>query len=384
MRKNNKLKISKETEKRIISLYCLKLLSSKKISKKFKISKTSLYNILKRNNIKPRTISESGTKYFCDNEFFKDINTEKKAYFLGWMYSDGNIIRRNKTEIVGFEIGLSGKDEFHILKKFKNSIKFTGNIHRKKKYKKTHKLHRRISIKCKDSANYLIEKGCFPAKSLILKFPTDNQVPEFLLNHFLRGFIEGDGCISFTKNKTLLIGFLSSKDFSLGFKNYIEKKLNIYVGLYNYKSHRNSTEIKIYGLDGIKFLDYIYNNSSINLKRKRLVYENYLKYLKKRLSNKDGFACLDQVYVKKLCEYMGYKYDNGYQFTVSEEIRNNICNDYKNGLGLRRLQIKYNISSSQIRRILLLSGIHKNPNSKTCKNILKINNRIRNKLNNLV
>ena len=45
--------------------------------------------------------------------------------------------------------------------------------------------------------NDLIKQGCVPRKSLILTFPNTNQVPENLINHFIRGYFDGDGSISY-------------------------------------------------------------------------------------------------------------------------------------------------------------------------------------------
>lgn len=43
----------------------------------------------------------------------------------------------------------------------------------------------------------LIKQGCIPNKSLVLTFPNKHQVPENLINHFIRGYFDGDGSISY-------------------------------------------------------------------------------------------------------------------------------------------------------------------------------------------
>ena len=45
--------------------------------------------------------------------------------------------------------------------------------------------------------NDLIKQGCVPNKSLILTFPNKHQVPKNLINHFIRGYFDGDGSISY-------------------------------------------------------------------------------------------------------------------------------------------------------------------------------------------
>ena len=45
--------------------------------------------------------------------------------------------------------------------------------------------------------NDLIKQGCIPNKSLVLTFPNKHQVPENLINHFIRGYFDGDGSINY-------------------------------------------------------------------------------------------------------------------------------------------------------------------------------------------
>lgn len=45
-------------------------------------------------------------------------------------------------------------------------------------------------------ANDLINLGCIPRKTLVLKFPNESTVPKQLIKHFIRGYMDGDGCIS--------------------------------------------------------------------------------------------------------------------------------------------------------------------------------------------
>lgn len=48
--------------------------------------------------------------------------------------------------------------------------------------------------------NDLEKLGCVSNKSLILKFPTKEQVPENLTSHFLRGYFDGDGSVFLSEN----------------------------------------------------------------------------------------------------------------------------------------------------------------------------------------
>ncbi len=52
----------------------------------------------------------------------------------------------------------------------------------------------RFAISCKHIKDTLIEKGCVPNKSYVLKFPDENIFKsKDLIRHFIRGYFDGDG-----------------------------------------------------------------------------------------------------------------------------------------------------------------------------------------------
>ena len=69
--------------------------------------------------------------YSLDENYFKVIDTEDKAYWLGFLYADGSITRFYKTDkktgekvirSLSLELGLQSGDKHH-LEKFLESIK---------------------------------------------------------------------------------------------------------------------------------------------------------------------------------------------------------------------------------------------------------------------
>lgn len=65
------------------------------------------------------------------------------------------------------------------------------------------KLNRaRLTITNKKIAKDLIKCGCIPNKSLVLKFPDERIfASKDLIRHFIRGYFDGDGCISYLETK---------------------------------------------------------------------------------------------------------------------------------------------------------------------------------------
>jgi len=66
----------------------------------------------------------------------------------------------------------------------------------------------------------LIALGCIPRKSLLLKFPTSNQVPEHLIRHFIRGYFDGDGHFTNTE-KCFEAGYIGTEDFIIESLNHL-------------------------------------------------------------------------------------------------------------------------------------------------------------------
>lgn len=97
---------------------------------------------------------------------FKNIDTEEKAYWLGFLYADGSVSSKENK----IELGLAKKD-YHHIEKFKNFI----GIDNKICYRKTTKSYR-YSFRSQSCKEDLIEKGCVPKKSLILRYPTYDQL----------------------------------------------------------------------------------------------------------------------------------------------------------------------------------------------------------------
>lgn len=207
-----------------------------------------------------------------DEHYFDNIDTEAKSYFLGLLYADGcNCPDRNLITI-----SLQEEDR-HILESFKKEIKYNGELSlilpRKLSKKNQYKLQVYSSI----MSNKLNELGCFPRKSLILEFPTEQQVPSYLLRHFIRGVIDGDGSICKSKN-SFSVNITSTENFCKPISFIWHTKFGGNVRVYTRFPERNNstrtisinTTTSIYG-----FLEWIYKDASFYLKRK---YNRYLEF----------------------------------------------------------------------------------------------------------
>lgn len=243
----------------MISLICQQYQNgsnSEVLPRIFKLSSSTILRILKKNNIIIRHYSE--TK-FIKNNYFEQINTATQAYFLGLLYADGNVNRAGTQ----FKLGLKEPDD-HILIELGREIFPNFSMNQIKTRKNNFK---ELYICSPILAKNLITLGCMPNKTYHIRFPFEH-LDELLYSHFVRGYLDGDGCIS---EKIPKVDFTSNIKFLEDLKNII--------GQHGFKSNkihpikRNPLigYLQITGKNNvINFLSWIYQGSddSMRLTRK--------------------------------------------------------------------------------------------------------------------
>jgi DNA-binding transcriptional regulator WhiA len=88
------------------------------------ISYWTLHPALKKLGLN-RSCRTAATKYTVDHTYFNKINTESKAYWLGFIYADGFITTSKYSKYFG--VSLSEHDEDH-LEKLKNAMQATNPL----------------------------------------------------------------------------------------------------------------------------------------------------------------------------------------------------------------------------------------------------------------
>lgn len=78
--------------------------SASEIARRENTYTQKIIDFLKRNNIEIRGYSQSNAKYDINSNFFERIDSHEKAYFLGWMYSDGNVYLGSKRNTLSITL----------------------------------------------------------------------------------------------------------------------------------------------------------------------------------------------------------------------------------------------------------------------------------------
>lgn len=207
-------------------------------------------------------------KASINSDIFNKINNEDKAYWLGFFYADGYV---SKTS--NFELSLGLKDLSH-LNKCKKFLDFKGNIYIDNKVGRC-----RLQFQDSKIVKNLKLLGCINNKSLILKFPTEEQVPKEFLHHFIRGYFDGDGCINDPSKNSISITIIGTFNFI----KEIHAILDISIRTIKHRDHKHSKEVFTNLLTGQiarNFCDYIYKDATIYLTRKRNRYVTHLNNFK--------------------------------------------------------------------------------------------------------
>lgn len=240
---------SKDQIRYIITEYQDKDRTLKSLSQEFQVQPQSIRNLLRKQKI---TITNKKIRnYPRDSNYFKEIDSNEKAYWLGMMLSDGSITSNNS-------INLGLKDKEHIIK-FQKAIGAINNkIIEIKDNRYEHLcINYRLSIRDGQMAKDLAKYGCLPNKSYSnFSFP---NIPKQFLYDFIRGYFDGDGSIYYTNNK-YVISFVGNKDFLEELKKILGKPL---LSLCQNKISKITYDLKISGQKDVKrILNLLYENST--------------------------------------------------------------------------------------------------------------------------
>ena len=222
---------------------------------------SAIRGLLIRRNVKLRNRG----KQSCFNEnYFEKIDDEHKAYWLGFIYADGNVTKNR------LRIEVQSKD-IELIEKIKSDLDSTNKIIEANNGTKNN-----VAIGfCSDKLVADLKKyDVVENKTFKLNHIPD--IPDKLIKHFIRGYFDGDGTVYInSKSNKLRIGFYGTKELLLSIQNHLHNELNTSVNLIYEKvgcwllSYARSSDIN-------KIYNYLYIDSEIFLSRKKDKFEENL------------------------------------------------------------------------------------------------------------
>lgn len=224
---------------------------------------------------------EKSTSWKKFNKNYLDIIDEEKAWFIGLLAADGNISNIHTT------LSQSGKNGKKLMEYIKKILGAESKISKYQPKLKNAKITYRINLTSRHFVKELSKYNIVPRKSLIYKFP--EKLENKFVKSFIRGYIEGDGCVNecnskrIVKNKehvikNLFISFVGTNDFI----KHCSKILPFNFNLYKIKKAKNLYEIRWTGLEAIKFGNWIFSDNKLYKSYKLKIFNNFIKNNKKK------------------------------------------------------------------------------------------------------
>ena len=265
-------------------------ISASAITKKYKIQYNTIKKIIENKGSKMRSHSQANRRYTFNHNFFENIDSEQKAYYLGFILTDGYV---GEKDIV-FELKSIDK---HIIETFVTVINGTNKIHkiirRGNFFSKRGCITSRLNFRSEKMIDDLKNLGIKRGKTYKINIPV---LPDYLERHFWRGVLDGDGYVSCLNRK---YRYTTSKgEGRISYNKYLETGICGHINTVTAFSeflHKNKIKTsKIFpdhtifsirlknATEGLKFLDLIYRDSDpkLCLKRKYAKYQEYLEYKK--------------------------------------------------------------------------------------------------------
>jgi hypothetical protein len=291
-------------------------MSYRDLENKYGMCHRTIWKFLKGQNLtKPR----DAHKYQCDWDFFKTIDSQEKAYWLGFLYADGAI------GCDGVVVNLQWRDRDH-LQKFLDCLHSNHNVIKQVFYDKKYEKFRtraRIVISSRSMMRDLTNKGCPQRKTNTIRWPSEDIVPECLLTHFFRGYFDGDGCVH--NGKTKYVSVLSNYKFCEKMQLWLMNSCSL--DKTKIIPHKGTWAVHYSGINQVSKIYYlIYDNSMVSLSRKETHFESFV------LAKED----------------IGEKQNN----KLSDSNIKEIILDYKNGCGIKQISNDHNISENYLYKLL--------------------------------
>lgn len=246
-------------------------MSQFKISYDLLISDNCIRKTLDKNNIMRRTYSENNRRYNRNSHYFDKIDTQNKAYILGLLFADGN----NCPDYNAITISLQDEDKY-ILDFIKNELEYEGPVRHVPLHDKNENYKDQYTLVINDPymSKHLENLGIVKAKSLIVKFP--DYIRMKFINHFVRGYFDGDGSISYCKSTNKpAVSIAGTFEFCTKVSDIIHA-MNGKCSIYHPKQcgDNNTYVIRIVGYNSVNnFMEWLYYDAEFKMERK---YQKYL------------------------------------------------------------------------------------------------------------
>lgn len=254
-------------------------LSANQLAERYGMSDVAVRNYLKKKRVEMRKSNDPvydinrASPYTFNEHWLDELDCPEKFYFLGFFAADGcNFKKQNNVKIKLQNGDLELLEKFKVLLESDRPI-YSVNQNASENRKESYQCN--FQLTSKYFCEKLEELGLPERKTFCLHFP--KYIPKEYLRDYIRRIFDGDGCVSVThkgkaRGMTDIAGY---PNFLKELKTAIEEVLSINIVFYQNKE--NCAHLKINRQEDIKiFLDWMYKDSTLYLKRKYQRYQEFL------------------------------------------------------------------------------------------------------------
>lgn len=277
------------------------------LAKKYNVTRQAVSQFLRRQGIVVEKRIFTKTPYPFNEHWLDELDCEEKYYFLGFFAADGyNYEKENQIKIK------IQQDDKILLDKFNqwfdsNRPLWNTEEHKVRDGKEVVYKSFTLVLTSKYLCQRLSELGMPQTKTETIRFP--KNIPQEYMNHYIRGYFDGDGSISITRTNAHgeiipTISIVGNVKFIEALKNILTSEINI-SPVYSVSNTNTYAVLKIAKLKDIEtFGNYIYNNSNVSLQRKQVKFEEFLNSRTKyRMNSKDKKQELEAKFEEILEKY---------------------------------------------------------------------------------
>jgi hypothetical protein len=231
------------------------------LAKSFGVSHAPITRALRLGGVLKRTHSQATTRHQCDHSFFNSIDSEAKAYWLGFLAADGGIMFGDTIRLA-----LAPYDRDH-LERWRAAIQATQPVYESKH--QSGYVHYGVNVTSQEMTSALAEFGIVQGKTFSIQWP---ELPSEMLRHFARGYSDGDGGFVIAARGDVKFSVTSYKDLIEGFQSYLMRCCELRLTKL-YARHKDSPHIVTMTYSGsnqvARIFHHLYDEATVFLPRKR-------------------------------------------------------------------------------------------------------------------